>query len=90
VADIEGEGRTRSRGPPRSWEIGARLPLLERVDLDIATGCDSAVLGRAVPEATWDEALEAHAHELLRLNGSSAPPPWHASPRPISNEENYS
>src|SRR5712671_1812768 len=67
---IEGEGQNaKPAGPPRSVGKSVRdLPLLERVDLDIrdrvATPPSWYEPSR---EATWDEALELTAQELLRL-----------------------
>ncbi len=90
---IEGEGRRAKPGtPPRATGKRVReLPLLERLDMDIrdrvATPEDWYSPFR---EATWEEALELTAQELLRIKaarGSDALACF--SSAKCSNEENY-
>src|SRR5947207_5318662 len=90
---IEGEGsRTKPGTPPRATGKTVRtLPLLERLDMDIrdrvATPADWYTPFR---EATWDEAMELTAQELLRIKtarGSDALACF--SSAKCSNEENY-
>ena len=90
---IAGEGQQRKpKGPPRAVGKSVReLPLLERLDLDtrdrVATPADWYEPFR---EATWDEALELVAQELLRIKrarGGDALACF--SSAKCSNEENY-
>src|SRR5437867_4175454 len=90
---IEGEGQTeKPPGPPRAVGKSVRqLPLLERLDLDIrdrvATPEDWYSPFR---EASWDEALELTAQELLRLKRERGPASLACfSSAKCSNEENY-
>ncbi len=90
---IEGEGRRSKPGtPPRATGKSVReLPLLERMDLDIrdrvATPDDWYAPFR---EATWDEALDLAAQELLRIKASRGPDALACfSSAKCSNEENY-
>ncbi|HXE84373.1 MAG TPA: molybdopterin-dependent oxidoreductase, partial [Gemmatimonadales bacterium] len=90
---IEGEGKKSKPGtPPRATGKSVReLPLLDRLDMDIrdrvATPADWYAPFR---EATWEEALELTAQELLRIKaerGSNALACF--SSAKCSNEENY-
>ena len=90
---IEGEGRRPKPGtPPRATGKTVReLPLLERVDMDIrdrvATPDEWYSPFR---EATWDEALELTAQELLRIKGARGADTLACfSSAKCSNEENY-
>src|SRR5881394_2486660 len=90
---IEGEGRRSKPGtPPRATGKRVReLPLLERLDLDIrdrvATPHDWYTPFR---EATWEEALELTAQELLRIKAARGPNALACfSSAKCSNEENY-
>jgi formate dehydrogenase alpha subunit len=90
---IEGEGRRSKPGtPPRATGKSVReLPLLERLDLDIrdrvATPADWYSPFR---EATWEEALELTAQELLRIKAARGPDSLACfSSAKCSNEENY-
>src|SRR6266550_1603730 len=90
---IEGEGRRDKPGtPPRATGKSVRqLPLLERLDLDIrdrvATPEDWYAPFR---EASWDDALELTAQELLRLKAARGPDALACfSSAKCSNEENY-
>jgi len=90
---IEGEGRRDKPGtPPRATGKSVRqLPLLERLDLDIrdrvATPEDWYSPFR---EASWDDALELTAQELLRLKAARGPDALACfSSAKCSNEENY-
>jgi formate dehydrogenase major subunit len=90
---IEGEGRRSKPGtPPRATGKSVReLPLLERLDMDIrdrvATPADWYAPFR---EATWDEALELTAQELLRIKRARGPDTLACfSSAKCSNEENY-
>jgi len=78
--------RTRSRRARR-----ARLPLLERVDLDIRDRVATPPSWyEPFREATWEEALELTAQELLRLKGGRGPASLACfSSAKCSNEENY-
>src|SRR6266511_306873 len=67
---IEGEGRSaKPAGPPRSVGKSVReLPLLERLDLDIRDrGATPPSWYEPFREASWDEAMELVAQELLRI-----------------------
>jgi len=90
---IEGEGGSaKPAGPPRSAGKSVReLPLLERLDMDtrdrVATPPSWYEPFR---EATWDEAMELVAQELLRVKrqwGGDALACF--SSAKCSNEENY-
>ncbi len=90
---IEGEGRRPKPGtPPRATGKTVReLPLLERIDMDIrdrvATPDEWYSPFR---EATWDEALELTAQELLRIKGARGADTLACfSSAKCSNEENY-
>jgi len=90
---IEGEGRRSKPGtPPRATGKSVReLPLLERLDMDIrdrvATPDDWYSPFR---EATWDEALELTAQEMLRIKTTRGPDSLACfSSAKCSNEENY-
>jgi len=90
---IEGEGQNaKPAGPPRSVGKSVRdLPLLERVDLDIRDRVATPPSWyEPFREATWDEALELTAQELLRLKherGGNSLACF--SSAKCSNEENY-
>src|SRR5881396_721522 len=90
---IEGEGQNpKPAGPPRSVGKAVRdLPLLERVDLDIRDRVATPPSWyEPFREATWDEALELTAQELLRLKGERGPASLACfSSAKCSNEENY-
>ncbi|MFN2570711.1 MAG: formate dehydrogenase subunit alpha [Gemmatimonadales bacterium] len=90
---IEGEGRRSKPGtPPRATGKSVReLPLLDRVDMDIRDRV-------AIPpewyspfrEATWEEAMELTAQEMLRIKASRGPDALACfSSAKCSNEENY-
>src|SRR2546426_7947615 len=67
---IEGEGQRPKPGtPPRATGKTVReLPLLERIDMDIRDrGATPPAWYEPFREATWDEAMELTAQELLRL-----------------------
>jgi len=90
---IEGEGQAaKPAGPPRAVGKSVReLPLLERLDLDIRDrGATPAAWYEPFREATWEEAMELTAQELLRLKrerGGDALACF--SSAKCSNEENY-
>src|SRR5207244_4842669 len=90
---IEGEGQAaKPAGPPRAVGKAVRdLPLLERVDMDIRDRVATpASWYEPFREATWDEAMELVAQELLRLKrerGGDALACF--SSAKCSNEENY-
>ncbi len=90
---IEGEGQAvKPAGPPRSVGKTVRdLPLLERLDLDIRDRVATPPSWyEPFREATWDEALELTAQEMLRLkraHGGDALACF--SSAKCSNEENY-
>src|SRR6266704_1685882 len=90
---IEGEGQNpKPAGPPRSVGKAVRdLPLLERVDLDIRDRVATPPSWyEPFREATWDEALELTAQELLRLKRERGPASLACfSSAKCSNEENY-
>src|SRR6266480_2519664 len=90
---IEGEGQNpKPAGPPRSVGKAVRdLPLLERVDLDIRDRVATPPSWyEPFREATWDEALELTAQELLRLKRERGPAALACfSSAKCSNEENY-
>src|SRR5437868_7894891 len=90
---IEGEGQTvKPAGPPRAVGKAVRdLPLLERLDMDtrdrVAT---PAAWYEPFREASWDEAMELTAQELLRIKrerGGDALACF--SSAKCTNEENY-
>src|SRR5207237_9070846 len=90
---IQGEGQNpKPAGPPRSVGKSVReLSLLERLDMDIrdrvATPADWYAPFR---EATWDEAMELTAQELLRIKRARGPDSLAAfSSAKCSNEEHY-
>jgi len=90
---IEGEGQQPKPGTsPRATGKSVReLPLLERLDLDIrdrvATPADWYAPFR---EATWEEALELTAQEMLRIKGARGGDALACfSSAKCSNEENY-
>ena len=90
---IEGEGQAaKPAGPPRAVGKSVReLPLLERLDLDIRDrGATPEAWYEPFREATWEEAMELTAQELLRLKrerGGDALACF--SSAKCSNEENY-
>src|SRR6266480_2430010 len=90
---IEGEGQRSKPGtPPRATGKSVReLPLLERVDLDIRDRVATPPSWyEPFREATWDEALELTAQELLRLKQSRGGDALACfSSAKCSNEENY-
>src|SRR3989440_6517302 len=90
---IEGEGQNaKPAGPPRSVGKSVRdLPLLERVDLDIRDRVATPPSWyEPFREATWDEALDLTAQELLRLKGERGGNSLACfSSAKCSNEENY-
>jgi formate dehydrogenase major subunit len=90
---IEGEGRRDKPGtPPRSTGKSVReLPLLERLDLDIRDRVATPDTWYGpFREATWEEALELTAQELLRIKGARGPRSLACfSSAKCSNEENY-
>jgi formate dehydrogenase major subunit len=90
---IEGEGQnSKPAGPPRSVGKAVRdLPLLERVDLDIRDRVATPPSWyEPFREATWDEALELTAQELLRLKRERGGDSLACfSSAKCSNEENY-
>jgi formate dehydrogenase alpha subunit len=90
---IEDEGQNaKPAGPPRAVGKSVReLPLLERLDLDIRDRVATpASWYEPFREATWEEALELTAQELLRIkrqHGGDALACF--SSAKCSNEENY-
>src|SRR5919109_2384253 len=90
---IEGEGRRAKPGtPPRATGKTTReLPLLERIDLDIRDRVATPEEWYSpFREATWDEALELTAQELLRIKRARGPDALACfSSAKCSNEENY-
>ncbi|MBI1967694.1 MAG: formate dehydrogenase subunit alpha [Gemmatimonadetes bacterium] len=90
---IEGEGQQTKPGtPPRVTGKKVRqLPLLERIDMDIRDRVATpSSWYEPFREATWDEALELVAQELLRIKqqrGGDALACF--SSAKCSNEENY-
>ncbi len=90
---IEGEGQARKpAGPPRAVGKSVReLPLLERLDLDIRDRVATpAAWYEPFREATWEEALEVTAQELLRIKRASGGDALACfSSAKCSNEENY-
>src|SRR5690349_12444299 len=90
---IEGEGqKPKPAGPPRSVGKAVRdLPLLERLDLDLRDRVATpAAWYEPFREATWDEAMELTAQELLRIKrerGGDALACF--SSAKCTNEENY-
>src|ERR1041385_336954 len=90
---IQGEGQRSKPGtPPRATGKKVReLPLLERLDQDIrdrvATPAEWYTPFR---EATWEEAMELTAQELLRIKAERGPNALACfSSAKCSNEENY-
>jgi formate dehydrogenase major subunit len=90
---IEGEGRRAKPGtPPRATGKTVReLPLLERIDMDIRDRVATPVEWyKPFREATWEEALELTAQELLRIKRARGPDTLACfSSAKCSNEENY-
>src|SRR5436309_4035827 len=90
---VEGEGQTpKPAGPPRAVGKSVRdLSLLERVDLDIRDRVATPPSWyEPFREATWDEALELTAQELLRLKRERGGDSLACfSSAKCSNEENY-
>jgi formate dehydrogenase major subunit len=90
---IEGEGRQpKPAGPPRGVAMAVREPpLLERLDLDIRDRVATpASWYEPFREATWDEALELTAQELLRIKRAQGGDALACfSSAKCSNEENY-
>src|SRR5881296_3591054 len=90
---IEGEGQVaKPPGPPRAVGKSVReLPLLERLDLDIRDRVATpAAWYEPFREATWEEAMELTAQELLRIKrerGGDALACF--SSAKCTNEENY-
>src|SRR5438552_2986836 len=90
---IEAEGqKAKPAGPPRAVGKAARdLPLLERLDLDLRDRVATpAAWYEPFREATWDEALELTAQELMRIKrerGGDALACF--SSAKCTNEENY-
>src|SRR5438552_3121295 len=90
---IEGEGQNaKPAGPPRAIGKAVRdLPLLERLDLDLRDRVATpAAWYEPFREATWDEAMELTAQELMRIKrerGGDALACF--SSAKCSNEENY-
>ncbi len=90
---IAGEGQNRKpAGPPRAVGKSVReLPLLDRLDLDIRDRVATpASWYEPFREATWNEAMELTAQELLRIKrdrGGDALACF--SSAKCSNEENY-
>src|SRR5213082_3944757 len=90
---IEGEGQNaKPAGPPRAVGKAVRdLPLLERLDLDLRDRVATpAAWYEPFREATWDEALELTAQELMRIkraHGGDALACF--SSAKCTNEENY-
>jgi formate dehydrogenase major subunit len=90
---IEGEGQNaKPAGPPRSVGKSVRdLSLLERVDLDVRDRVATPPSWyEPFREATWDEAMELTAQELLRLKRERGGDSLACfSSAKCSNEENY-
>ncbi len=90
---IEGEGQRSKPGtPPRATGKSVReLPLLERLDMDIRDRVATPPSWyQPFREATWEEAMELTAQELLRIKqarGGDALACF--SSAKCSNEENY-
>src|SRR6184192_3732092 len=90
---IEAEGQTvKPAGPPRAVGKAVRdLPLLERLDMDIRDRVATpAAWYEPFREASWDEAMELTAQELLRIKrerGGDALACF--SSAKCTNEENY-
>jgi len=90
---IEGEGQRSKPGtPPRATGKSVReLPLLERLDIDIRDRVATPPSWyEPFREATWEEAMELTAQELLRIKqarGGDALACF--SSAKCSNEENY-
>src|SRR5574341_815909 len=90
---IEGEGQEPKPGtPPRATGKHVRqLPMLERIDLDIRDRVATpASWYEPFREATWAEALELAAQELLRIKAERGGDALACfSSAKCSNEENY-
>ncbi len=90
---IEGEGQRSKPGtPPRATGKSVReLPLLERLDMDIRDRVATPPSWyRPFREATWEEAMELTAQELLRIKQASGGDALACfSSAKCSNEENY-
>jgi formate dehydrogenase major subunit len=90
---IEREGGAAKPGtPPRATGKSLReLPLLERLDLDIRDRVATPPSWfQPFREATWDEALELAAQELVRVKRERGPEALACfSSAKCSNEENY-
>ncbi|HXF96691.1 MAG TPA: formate dehydrogenase subunit alpha, partial [Gemmatimonadales bacterium] len=90
---IDDEGRrTKPPTPPRATGKSVReLPLLERLDLDVRDRVATPpAWHEPFREATWEEALELVAQELLRLKRERGPDALACfSSAKCSNEENY-
>jgi formate dehydrogenase major subunit len=90
---IEGEGQgAKPAGPPRTVGKAVRdLPLLDRVDLDIRNRVATPPSWyEPFREATWEEAMELTAQELLRLKTERGGDSLACfSSAKCSNEENY-
>src|SRR6266566_3839625 len=90
---IEAEGQqAKPAGPPPAvGKAGRDLPLLERLDLDLRDRVATpAAWYEPFREATWDEALELTAQELMRIKrerGGDALACF--SSAKCTNEENY-
>ncbi len=90
---IEGEGQRSKPGtPPRATGKSVReLPLLERLDMDIRDRVATPPSWyEPFREATWEEAMELTAQELLRIKQSRGGDALACfSSAKCSNEENY-
>jgi formate dehydrogenase major subunit len=90
---IAGEGQeAKPAGPPRAVGKSVReLPLLERLDLDIRDRVATPPSWyEPFREASWDEAMELVAQELLRIKGAYGGDALACfSSAKCTNEENY-
>jgi formate dehydrogenase major subunit len=90
---IAGEGQTaKPAGPPRAVGKSVReLPLLERLDLDIRDRVATPPSWyEPFREATWEEAMELVAQELLRIKAAYGGDALACfSSAKCTNEENY-
>src|SRR5881296_2082829 len=90
---IEGEGQKSKPGtPPRATGKSVReLPLLERLDMDIRDRVATPPSWyEPFREATWEEALELTAQEMVRIKQSRGGDALACfSSAKCSNEENY-
>ena len=90
---IEGEGqKPKPAGPPRSVGKAVRdLPLLQRIDMDIRDRVATPPEWyEPFREATWEEAMELTAQELLRIKREHGGDSLACfSSAKCSNEENY-